>query len=641
MTDLNMDRLAKLRQELQEKYEHTNNRVLELRERLSKLWECLEEDQVYRENFLHAHQGCHPDTEQALKEEIRRCDQIKKQKIQVYRENFLHAHQGCHPDTEQALKEEIRRCDQIKKQKIQQASNQGCHPDTEQALKEEIRRCDQIKKQKIQQASNQGCHPDTEQALKEEIRRCDQIKKQKIQVFVANVRTKIKLMWDNVMYSQRQREEFVHYFQDIFTEDTLTLHEMYLDKITNIYNQHKHIFDLVLTRKNLWLKMTELEARATDPARYHNRGGQLLKEEKERKAIANKLPKIEEEIRALVTEYENKTASTFTVDGKPLLQLMEDDWETRKAERHNKLSARKQALTPTTPLLRSLATSPLGKRNRTAAGLATAEKNRPPQKRQLITGSATKAVTTISNNLSALKRSAISTVKRRISGRLAAKAFDGRAEAARKKLDYGGHTPKPNGDAKTPRVAVNGSILKHKRRSQGKRRSSSRHSMSTTHSAASADTRDPLMETTMLTTYTDFKDRLDEKKISRSSMANQQPQVKLHPAADDKRTPNITPKKTPRKAPMTPKVGKENIQHLGVNLMTPKSNLLCTPTRLTRSAMKLDHEGFATPRAPLSATKVNMQRQNTVSTMSVKTPPVNRSKSHTHLVRAKNLPPLI
>lgn len=33
--------------------------------------------------------------------------------------------------------------------------------------------------------------------------------------------------------------------------------------------------------------MTELEARATEPGRYHNRGGQLLREEKERKAIAS------------------------------------------------------------------------------------------------------------------------------------------------------------------------------------------------------------------------------------------------------------------------------------------------------------------------------------------------------------------
>lgn len=43
------------------------------------------------------------------------------------------------------------------------------------------------------------------------------------------------------------------------------------------------------------------------------------------------LPKIEAQIRELVSEYEAKTGNTFTVDGKPLLQLMEDEWETRKA----------------------------------------------------------------------------------------------------------------------------------------------------------------------------------------------------------------------------------------------------------------------------------------------------------------------
>lgn len=58
--------------------------VLELRERLSKLWDCLEEDMIYRDNFLQAHPGCHPHTETALREEIKRCEQIKKQKIQVF-----------------------------------------------------------------------------------------------------------------------------------------------------------------------------------------------------------------------------------------------------------------------------------------------------------------------------------------------------------------------------------------------------------------------------------------------------------------------------------------------------------------------------------------------------------------------------
>ncbi|XP_063538851.1 protein regulator of cytokinesis 1-like isoform X2 [Cydia strobilella] len=502
VTDLNMDRLAKLRQDLQEKYDQTNNRVLELRERLSKLWECLDEDQIYRDNFLQAHPGCHPATEAAIKEEIKRCDQIKRQKIQV---------------------------------------------------------------------------------------------------FVANMRTKIKLMWDKIMYSSQQREEFVHYYQDIFTEDTLTLHEMYLDRITNYYNENKHIFELVLKRKNLWLQQAELDARASEPGRYHNRKGNLLQEEKKRKAVEINLPKIEAQLREVVTEYEAKTGSPFTVDGLPLLQLIEDEKESRKAERHNKLSARKQALTPSTTttstpgsaLFRSLATSPRGKRNATAAMLAlTAEKNRPPSKRQLITGSATKAVSALTHNLSALKRSAISTVKRRVSGRLATKAIVAKAEShgatVKRKLDYGADVPKP--------PKANGSILKHKR-----------------------------------------SEDIDEKKIGRSSMVPKPyadvPMI-VCDTIEEINSPDYQKKSPTRLAPMTPKTGKENRQHAVP--LTPKSNILYTPTRLTRSALKLNNDGFATPRAPLSACKQNIHRTNSNNNLAFKNnTPSNmlRSKTQTGLLR--------
>lgn len=145
-----------------------------------------------------------------------------------------------------------------------------------------------------------------------------------------------------------------------------------------------------------------------------------------------------------------------------------------------------------------------------------------------------------------------------------------------------------------------------------------------------------------------FQDRINDKKICRSSMAVKEqdslniPTVAWHKHED--RNEN-TPKKTPRnKTPMTPKMGKENIQRANPP-MTPKNNLMCTPTRLTRSALKLTHDGFATPRAPLSATKTNMQRQNTDCRLPFKTSStpnnVSRSKSHTHLARVKDLPPLI
>lgn len=48
----------------------------------------------------------------------------------------------------------------------------------------------------------------------------------------------------------------------------------------------RSIYHLIKDRENLWNKMIMMQEQANDPARlWQNRGGQLLKEEKERKVI--------------------------------------------------------------------------------------------------------------------------------------------------------------------------------------------------------------------------------------------------------------------------------------------------------------------------------------------------------------------
>lgn len=143
-----------------------------------------------------------------------------------------------------------------------------------------------------------------------------------------------------------------------------------------------------------------------------------------------------------------------------------------------------------------------------------------------------------------------------------------------------------------------------------------------------------------------LQDRLNEKQISRSSMATAKeiiPTLNVIRVLSEEKTYNNSPKKTPRKnGAMTPKLAKENIPTINILPTTPKGNIFNTPSRLTRSQMKLNNIGFATPRAPLSAHKP-LSCQNTVAVATVNTPPsnVSRSKSHTHIVRAKHLPPLI
>lgn len=139
-----------------------------------------------------------------------------------------------------------------------------------------------------------------------------------------------------------------------------------------------------------------------------------------------------------------------------------------------------------------------------------------------------------------------------------------------------------------------------------------------------------------------LQDRIAEKQISRSSMATANeiiPTLNMCPMLSEVDTPKNTPEK---KTALTPKLAKENIPSIHVIPHTPKGNLFTTPNRLTRSEMKRNNNGFATPRAPLSGHKP-LSRQNTIAVGTVNTPlsDVRRSKSHTHLIRVKNLPPLI
>ncbi|KAL4704112.1 hypothetical protein ACJJTC_001039 [Scirpophaga incertulas] len=399
------------------------------------------------------------------------------------------------------------------------------------------------------------------------------------------------------MYSSKQREEFVLYFEDQCTEDTLMRHELYLEKITKFYDENKQIFDLVVTRKNLWIKMTELEARASEPGRYHNRGGQLLREEKERKELCSNLPKIEAQIRDLVKVYEEQTGQVFTVE---------------------------EALTPNTT--RPLTVSPLGSRNRTVAGLpATYDTNRPPFKRQLITGSATIAMSSVSSSvLSAARRTAVTAVKRRIRGRLAARAVaEVNGELLKRKLDYNRE------QYKIPKIFVNGSILRHKRTSHGKRRSITRRSKNTTLSsenALSGNANNPLMDSQLLTPYYIFKHNVNKKQNNRSSFEYTKPPERnvqhIDCAAIEEKNASDTPKTT-SKSPivLTPNIEKENI-HKHIPL-TSKNNIISSP-----STVKINN-GFANSRTPLS----NLQIKNS--------PELAGSKSRANIARVKKLPAII
>ena len=87
--------------------------------------------------------------------------------------------------------------------------------------------------------------------------------------------------------------------------------------------------------------MIALEGKTSEPGRYKNRGGQLLKEEKERKSIAKKLPEIEEILKKLLLEYEIEYKRKFTSFGNDVSEIIDLEWQERRLQKEKLMSARK------------------------------------------------------------------------------------------------------------------------------------------------------------------------------------------------------------------------------------------------------------------------------------------------------------
>ncbi|KAM7347061.1 protein regulator of cytokinesis 1-like [Cochliomyia hominivorax] len=174
-----------------------------------------------------------------------------------------------------------------------------------------------------------------------ELQRCETLKSQNIKLFVQQIRDEIKKWWDKTLKSEIQKSRFSNFTSTCYTDDLLVLHEMELEDLKLYYETNKQIFELYADRNILWDRMNALEAKASEPGRYNNRGGQLLKEEKERKTIATKLPKIEQQICELVREYEEREHAPFLVYGENIIDVMAAQWDQKRREKELLQSARK------------------------------------------------------------------------------------------------------------------------------------------------------------------------------------------------------------------------------------------------------------------------------------------------------------
>ncbi|XP_055679225.1 protein regulator of cytokinesis 1-like [Lutzomyia longipalpis] len=211
----------------------------------------------------------------------------------------------------------------------------------------------------------------THDKLRAELDRCETMKKQNIKKIVDKIREEIVHWWDKTLKSDLEISRFSNFTSELYTEDLLSLHEIELERLKIFYANNERIFDLIEERRLLWEQMLALEKSASNPNRFNNRGGQLLREEKERKKVASKLPKIEAQLVELVQKYEATEGKKFMMRGQFVEDVIANDHEKRKQEKEKVMSARKMVKGATPLMGNSRLLTPMPNRTNATGYLST------------------------------------------------------------------------------------------------------------------------------------------------------------------------------------------------------------------------------------------------------------------------------
>ncbi|XP_067293011.1 protein regulator of cytokinesis 1a isoform X2 [Pseudorasbora parva] len=177
-------------------------------------------------------------------------------------------------------------------------------------------------------------------ALQAALQRLEGLKKKNIERVIHTIRSEIVKFWEKCYYSPEQRQAFIPYHSDALDEEVLRDHELELERLKRDYTEHRELYDAVSTWSSNWTLYQELEKKATDPSRFNNRGGNLLKEEKHRVDLQKSLPKLEKSLKAQIDQWEAEQCKEFRVNRQPFLQYVEDQWNQHRMEKEREKQER-------------------------------------------------------------------------------------------------------------------------------------------------------------------------------------------------------------------------------------------------------------------------------------------------------------
>ncbi|GCC33812.1 protein regulator of cytokinesis 1b isoform X2 [Chiloscyllium punctatum] len=185
-----------------------------------------------------------------------------------------------------------------------------------------------------------GSRAKTMQALQTELERLEVLKQQNMKNVIESVRRELATHWEKCFFSSAQQQEFAPYYDEDYTEELLQLHNLELNRLKDYYQTHQQLFEGIWKWEENWKLYLSFEKKAADPNRFTNRGGNLLKEEKQRTKLCKMLPKLEEELKIQIAAWEQEHHSQFQVNGQNFMDYVTEQWELHKLEKEREKQER-------------------------------------------------------------------------------------------------------------------------------------------------------------------------------------------------------------------------------------------------------------------------------------------------------------
>ncbi|XP_067933561.1 protein regulator of cytokinesis 1-like isoform X2 [Watersipora subatra] len=201
--------------------------------------------------------------------------------------------------------------------------------------------------------------PASLQKLDQELQRCQKMKTEHLQEFTEKLRRELSEWWDKCYYSKQQRAAFAAYKCEEYSEELLIQHEDALEAVKFFYAENEQLLQKIEKRRVLWNRMVEFDAKENDANRFRNRGGNLLAEEKAKKKVMHQLPKVEEQLKQEIEEWERENDRQFLIGGVQFFEFCRLEWEEyrqskelQKQQRHEMKKA-KSCISLASPTLKN------------------------------------------------------------------------------------------------------------------------------------------------------------------------------------------------------------------------------------------------------------------------------------------------